>query len=201
MKRYGFTLAEVLITLGIIGVVSAMVIPTFTQSTQNAKIGPKLAKAVAGFEQATKACLNDEEADSLIGAGIATSDNFRTNLSHHMKGANFTNIDGKASYLAADGASYTVESAFNTITGEFPHLTVAANEVMIDINGDAGPNKNARDRFYFQLMDDGSLKPWGGSHMDINHTWSKLCKKNITAGDYKYCAGHVMENGLKVEYK
>lgn len=32
MKNYGFTLAEVLVTLGIIGVVSAMTIPTLMQN-------------------------------------------------------------------------------------------------------------------------------------------------------------------------
>lgn len=32
MKRYGFTLAEVLITLGIIGVVAALTIPTLIQN-------------------------------------------------------------------------------------------------------------------------------------------------------------------------
>lgn len=34
MKNYGFTLAEVLVTLGIIGVVSAMTIPTLMQNHQ-----------------------------------------------------------------------------------------------------------------------------------------------------------------------
>ena len=33
-KRFGFTLAEVLITLGIIGVVAAMTIPTLIANTQ-----------------------------------------------------------------------------------------------------------------------------------------------------------------------
>ena len=33
MKKYGFTLAEVLITLGIIGVVAAMTIPTLISDT------------------------------------------------------------------------------------------------------------------------------------------------------------------------
>lgn len=32
MKKYGFTLAEVLITLGIIGVVAALTIPTLMQN-------------------------------------------------------------------------------------------------------------------------------------------------------------------------
>ena len=37
-KRFGFTLAEVLITLGIIGVVAAMTIPTFKNTKSNSKV-------------------------------------------------------------------------------------------------------------------------------------------------------------------
>ena len=36
-KRFGFTLAEVLITLGIIGVVAAMTKPTLMNQTQGAQ--------------------------------------------------------------------------------------------------------------------------------------------------------------------
>lgn len=41
MKK-GFTLAEVLITLGIIGVVSAMTMPSLIQSTQNKELEVRL---------------------------------------------------------------------------------------------------------------------------------------------------------------
>ena len=40
-KRFGFTLAEVLITLGIIGVVAAMTIPTLISNTNGAKLDRK----------------------------------------------------------------------------------------------------------------------------------------------------------------
>lgn len=203
MKRYGFTLAEVLITLGIIGVVSAMVIPTFTQSTQNAKIGPRLAKAVAALEQANKASLSDAESDSLTGAGLTSAANYTGNLTRHMKGA-FTN-PGQTRFLAADGVSYTFLASFINGAGDNPlHQTVVNNQVMIDINGEGGPNTDARDRFYFQMMDDGSLRPWGGSWEDARNRWygeRGQCLSNERPRDPQRCAGHVMENGLKVEYK
>ena len=47
MKKNGFTLAEVLITLGIIGVIAAITLPTLMSDTTSAQIGPKLAKAVS----------------------------------------------------------------------------------------------------------------------------------------------------------
>ena len=46
-KRLGFTLAEVLITLGIIGVVAAMTIPTLMNQTGQAEFKTGLKKMVS----------------------------------------------------------------------------------------------------------------------------------------------------------
>ena len=51
-KRFGFTLAEVLITLGIIGVVAAMTIPTLMYSTQGAQYKAAYKKALSALSQA-----------------------------------------------------------------------------------------------------------------------------------------------------
>ena len=45
-KRFGFTLAEVLITLGIIGVVAAMTIPTLIQNTNSVKFATQFKKDI-----------------------------------------------------------------------------------------------------------------------------------------------------------
>ncbi|MBR1424007.1 type II secretion system protein [bacterium] len=51
-KRHGFTLAEVLITLGIIGVVAAMTIPTLIANTNSAKFRSQYKKALSTLNQA-----------------------------------------------------------------------------------------------------------------------------------------------------
>jgi len=51
-KRFGFTLAEVLITLGIIGVVAAMSIPTLIANTNSAKFRSQFKKTIATLNQA-----------------------------------------------------------------------------------------------------------------------------------------------------
>ncbi len=217
MKKHGFTLAEILVTLGIIGVVAALVMPTFVQSTQNAKVGPRLAKAVAMFEQANQAILSDEEADSLAGAGvISNTTNYFATLAEHLKGA-ATDVavpaDGQtgdptiAGFVMPDGTAIVIPEGegdlFTNAVGEFAHQRRVSNCVMIDINGSAGPNRPARDRFYFYMMDDGSLQPYGGAQENERDRWTRRCAKNSTpAGDdRRYCTGHVLENGLKVEYK
>lgn len=50
-KRFGFTLAEVLITLGIIGVVAAMTMPTLMNSTQGAQYKTALKKVISSISQ------------------------------------------------------------------------------------------------------------------------------------------------------
>ncbi len=51
-KRFGFTLAEVLITLGIIGVVAAMTIPTLIANTNSAKFRSQYKKTLSSLNQA-----------------------------------------------------------------------------------------------------------------------------------------------------
>ena len=226
MKRAGFTLAEVLITLGIVGVVSALVLPTFTTKMQTAKVGPRLAKAVAAFEQANIAILNDEQADELSATDYIESPEvyFRDALSTHMKGSYDSD---NVQFISADGITYQIVGVSRNETdankelhsttvwggssGSLPHLAAitrlsgkGVSALMIDIDANNGPNSAGRDRFFFQMMDDGSLRPWGGS-WDTNeeYQWQKACPKSSNGTViYPYlCAGHVMENGLKVEYK
>ncbi len=51
-KNSGFTLAEVLITLGIIGVVAAMTIPTLMSNTNSAKFRSQFKKSISTLNQA-----------------------------------------------------------------------------------------------------------------------------------------------------
>ena len=52
MKKLGFTLAEVLITLVIIGVIAAMTVPTLMQNTNNEEFRTGLKKAISATNQA-----------------------------------------------------------------------------------------------------------------------------------------------------
>ena len=64
-KRFGFTLAEVLITLGIIGVVAAMTIPTLVKNYQKTAWVNQLKKSVSTIENGFSKMLADDGVDSL----------------------------------------------------------------------------------------------------------------------------------------
>lgn len=66
MLKKGFTLAETIITLGIIGVVVAITTPIVIHSTAKAQVGPKLAKTVAIFEQANAAILQTNNSNTML---------------------------------------------------------------------------------------------------------------------------------------
>ena len=103
MLKKGFTLAEVLITLGIIGVVAALTTPALVQNIGTAKVGPSLAKAVSTFQNANQTMLAQLEAGSItslssyvIREGQAGSSSYREtsqwspstymyNLAGHLK--------------------------------------------------------------------------------------------------------------------
>ena len=67
MKRElkGFTLAEVLITLGIIGVIASLTLPSLTINIVKQQTGPSLAKAINSLETTNKLALQEGSARSL----------------------------------------------------------------------------------------------------------------------------------------
>ena len=221
MKKFGFTLAEVLVTIGIIGIIAALTMPTFTQNTQKAKIGPKLAKARAVFEQAALAVLDDAQVDALSDALVTCSDDATTtqalipnsssgsnndeiacfwyNMGHHMKGS--ISISNQTVFDSTDGVSYLVVMLGQPGTGLYAHQKQVGN-LIIDINGlNNLPDANGRDFFYFQIRNDGSLMPWGSSQGSADNAWTIKCKADEVPENAAYCAGHIFENNLKVLYK
>ena len=209
MKKFGFTLAECIIALGIVGVIAAMTIPSLTANTSDAQIGPKLAKAVSTFEQANIAMLNVLGTDAITDAVGNDIDAYWSNLSNHLKGTSYN-----GDYIAKDGTTYctgTWEFPVNPI--EPPHRQYLGR-VWMDINGgEVAPNREGIDRFTFAIYNDGSLRPKGGTNWDNtanslpngNEHWTTKCPIASTLPeDWEeagYCTGHIFENNFKVFYE
>ena len=218
MKKNAFTLAEVLVTLGIVGVVAALTLPNLMSDTTSAQIGPKLAKAVSSFEQANQAMLNDNGVDSLDDGGLANTQQLLVqNLQRYLKGAS----DGDNTFTTKDGISYIITipvKASRTVPNpqDPPHMQRIGGNitgVIIDINGaNQGPRESATDRFYFSLWNDGSLRPIGGTNWNGEATsrsggtlhWTTKCPVGAVPADEvarQCCTGHIFENNFKVLYK
>ncbi|MCQ2738903.1 MAG: prepilin-type N-terminal cleavage/methylation domain-containing protein [bacterium] len=212
MKRNAFTLAEILITLGIVGVVAALTLPSLRMGVGTAQVGPKLAKMVASFEQANQSLMRAESTDSLT-ERFPTKADYLDALLAHIKGNRVGNIittkDGISILITGYSANTnrTLPAHQRRISryGENdPVLTNHGPEVIIDINGINPPNVSGIDIFDFAMYDDGSLRPKGSQNWDGNNgaTWNTRCQ-NLPqhVSNYTFCAGSVMEQGLKVLYE
>ena len=163
-KRFGFTLAEVLITLGIIGVVAAMTMPTLMNSTNGAQYKTAYKKALSVLSQAVvlNVALDDydlSQATETSGTKVtdgssASLYNLFNNRMNVVKTAtsgtgwtasNNSNITfgGSNNYTLFfnDGIVFTFEqNAGNCTEG---NGTTPAKECygVIDVNGEKNPNK------------------------------------------------------------
>ncbi len=165
-KKFGFTLAEVLITLGIIGVVAAMTMPTLLNSTNGAQYRTAYKKALSVLSQAV--VLNVALDDYDLSQATTASDtdkskpslyalfNNRMNVVKTAETGNWVGVSsgsGESAVTASGGspanlsgtANYTL--FFNDgITFSFPKGSKACTEAapckgVIDINGEKNPNK------------------------------------------------------------
>ena len=163
MKKNGFTLAEVLITLAIIGVVATMTLPALMTNTQEQQARTALKKgintlteaaqmneAVAGFNYASltaatpnaAADFTDENAQEQSLFGILAN---RTNLDYRKTDAITTQLEGtNTTMYFQDGTAIIFNSGSATST---PANTAIQPDglplgfpVVFDTNGAKGPN-------------------------------------------------------------
>jgi len=186
-KKLGFTLAEVLITLGVIGIVAALTIPPLVANYQKSVYVTQLQKFYAEFQVGAKSYYASQDCQDLKCTGSfdgATawaipslepnledfvSKSFKITKSYGFEGT----YDVAARYLAYawDQSQYCFTNAqysFMTADGFLVGIQTDTSEgcvifdnvcatVYVDINGFKGPNIFGRDAFQFYLLNDGSL--------------------------------------------
>lgn len=173
MKR-AFTLAEVLITLGIIGVVAAITIPTVVAKYQKAQTVTVLKESYSILLQAMR--LSQEENGSIDSWNTALSghDFFHKYLANYLKWQNeytSSQLKKEAPRYCLNGRLYTgtlytdnISSHFTLLNGSMitSQIDGAGMIIGIDVNGFSKPNKVGRDNFMFYLTPQYGLVPMGG---------------------------------------
>ena len=230
MKKLGFTLAEVLITLAIIGVIVAMTLPALTSNVQKSQTGPALAKAVNTLENMNRNALVQYNARNLetvikciekeygITAGSGT---YLDLLNAQVSGAkengsetNYISKDGimfiMGTFTNADGtASDTpVKSTWKAVTvGDDETAKTADNkyyyrklDMIIDTNGAKTPNILGDDRFLVYIDSAGAVIPSGGNEANLYSGDEIQTKATCTTTPSEKCIGHIADNGWKVNY-
>ena len=185
--KSAFTLAEVLITLVIIGVIAAMTIPTLINKTNKQEYVSKLKKAYSTLAQVTNRIIAEEgkpRAD--IGGWATDSENiyqlykkyltnakdclngqgcFANETYKFLNGNNFGNLDtwNQASFrklILSDGTSLLIDRTNTSCTENWDNQSNDCAQFWVDINGAKGPNTAGIDWFSFVLKENG-LYPRG----------------------------------------
>lgn len=178
-KILAFTLAEVLITLGIIGIVASLTIPTIIGNAEKQSTVSKVKETYSFLAQATNQIKNDCGGDiggcmtnSNAGNGNATAKTEITNLYKQKLSVSKDCTDGTTTgcfasaiikYLGGtDWTGYNIETVCPTYRFTLANgVAIAFNyfgptayapiyfPIYVDINGPKAPNQFGKDFFYF----------------------------------------------------
>ena len=217
-KRVAFTLAEVLITLGIIGVVAALTIPNIIKHYQNEVTVTKLQKAYSTLNQAFRQSENDNGSSEFWQETpeISAHDYFEKYWKPYLKEPKLCQTYQECGYvswkpyIALNGSSVamSLDSArvkIKTIDDVFYLFTEATTNsegklvpfrnVYIDINGAKAPNQLGVDVFIFNRVAGKGIMPHGYSS-----SYNTLVSKCNRQTNGEYCAARIMADGWKIKY-
>ena len=171
-KNNAFTLAEVLITLGIIGVVAAMTIPTLIQKTQEQEMVNRWFKTYAMLQQVIKLAEedcgdsstwtweryhNNNKNPNTEGSAYACMKPYlKISTDCPVGGAGcFLTKNDDYSFLDNKPASYCnyYGPAVKLISGETICWGNGSPHLVVDLNGTSKPNKLGVDVQYFSFID------------------------------------------------
>lgn len=204
-KQTAFTLAEVLITLLIIGVVASLVIPGIINDAQDAEFKTAWKKAYSSINQAYGQILMDN-GGTLVGAAangtelrglfqnkmnsLSTCDNSTSCNTYSLKKLNSTSSpyvldynlilnDGTVMYIILD--SSTCEAPFNYVYG-----AGECGWMMVDVNGSKKPNQWGKDVYGIWIIKN-QLLPWGAD--PVNKAGGGYIESTCDPSDSGYGCG------------
>jgi len=175
MKK-AFTLAEILITLGIIGVVTALTIPNLIANYQKKTTVAKLKETYSILQQAFKLSQEDNGEVESWNANLSGKDFFEQYIKNYVKyQVVYTSSElqskTKIPYKYLNGvrnSSRTLNHANSTHFVLINGARISINGyndggkiIHIDVNGLSGPNTVGKDEFIFFLSSTDGLLPYG----------------------------------------
>ncbi len=205
-QKSAFTLAEVLITLGIIGIVAAMTLPTVINNSRNKQLEAGLKRAYSLISQALDRY--QAETGERITTDTGASQKIKPLIIKYLQIAQdcgYGSKDSKACIQNWDNATDERQSTkyknFNGKTvmnvalfddGQFVlndgSLVLLENQlnnkklyISVDVNGyNKNPNRLGVDLFMFQIDDKGKLLPMGVSGTDYYTENEEYCSVTST---------------------
>lgn len=212
-----FTLAEVLITLGIIGVVAALTLPSLVANYRKKIVVNKLKHVYSLFSQAIK--LSEVENGpiyywdwNIMGptASCGESENFaNTYIYKYLKGITKTNhkqnyIGGMWTPKTINGGVVNSGCKVHSLNGY--HFAISPSDsnglyktgliLIIDIDGNSGKDEYGKDVFAFHIHRDYGFTSFRGNYdtQKLDRTYG--CNKNSTGAS---CARMIIKDGWEIK--
>lgn len=212
-KNAAFTLAEVLITLGIIGVVAVLTLPNLMSDYRKKSYVAQLQRVYNQIQNAAQNCMADEDVDDLndtylknLGdddeAYTSSAGRFLKKYFRVTKDCGFTDKDDclAEAYKGIDGAEGDVPSGYcvNVNTG----ATICMNPfgenntsvLDVDTNGKSGPNTWGRDVFKFHINGRGDLSE------SFSANRADDCQYGVSDNYGRGCFDKIISDGWKMDY-
>lgn len=217
----GFTLAEVLVTLGIIGVVSAMTVPSLMQNYQKKSYVAQIHKFYNELQQAAQQYMTEHNAVNLREAGLtsnaALNDFVKSNFKvindcgstntpcmalqyRKLSGTNIGKGSGQGMFVTiASGVSF----GYGIISsGSADNSRLAIFDV--DINGQKGPNIAGRDVFILGLFNNGLVDEYAVTSAPADKdTREKLFNDTCNSSGnttWHGCFGKLLNDNFEMNY-
>ena len=184
--KFGFTLAEVLITLGIIGVVAAMTIPTLIANTNGAKYRSQYKKTLSSLNQAVKMNIANHDFDiGSAGQACNKTDNPETVMS----------------VCAIFNGSLTGVTIFNYTNLKTPNNTLYYRDLYNKgTTSDTEIKERGVNLYYYQLKD-GSFFAFHSPTTECS-LGNKTLEQRMTETEFhRYCLGWIDVNGVSLPNK
>ncbi len=166
IRKHAFTLSEILIAVGIIGVVSALTVPTVISNYQRKAFATQFRKVVNEFESATELSMTDEakakfsytsyyaNLNDFVTKNFKTLKSCAANTSGSCFASNYESINGSSgAAFTCDNTSYVLANSAVVCLSK----TTSFVKVVVDINGTNDPNIGGRDMFTFYIDKDTGL--------------------------------------------
>lgn len=171
-RKIAFTLAEVLITLGIIGIVAAMTMPSLIANYQKQKAVNQLKKAYTNLAEAVKRSELENDTVNNWNYDLPAEDFYNTYLSGFLSVNNSTVTNSNIEYKFLNGntctAHFCTESSYIAHLADGSSIMISFHTglhtgrvVSIDINGNKRPNTIGKDLFQFAITKDNGVVPFG----------------------------------------
>src|SRR5574344_258009 len=180
VNKKGFTLAEVLITVGIIGVVAAITMPTLMSGWQNKAYSTMAHRFYSLYNQAIETMIKDDMAINITESRTAriavnSQDGFWPKYFHLIKncGQNYNNCFAPTGYKTGSNAQAgtTVSTIINGMGNSSDYyafilasgesvaspLIADGNAIIVDLNGQKGPNTLGQDFWVMNIDADGDI--------------------------------------------